>query len=94
MPPCAIEFFDRFAAEARALPPDRRRELDDALRRLSETFGQPHLHSGLGIRRLKRDYFECRMGRDLRSAFKLQGRTLFMARIGSHDDVRRFLKHQ
>ncbi|MDD2763561.1 MAG: hypothetical protein PHE83_06260 [Opitutaceae bacterium] len=92
MPPCAIEFFDRFAVDARALSPDRRRELDDALRRLSEAFGQPHLHSGLGIRRLKRDYFECRVGRDQRIAFKLKGRTLFMARIGSHDDVRRFIK--
>ena len=56
------------------------------------SFGQPHVHSGLGIRRLKRDYFECRVGRDVRVVFRLQGSSLKMALIGDHDDVQRFLK--
>ena len=45
MPPCAIEFGSRFSAEARALPDDRRRELEITLRKLAVSFGQPHLHS-------------------------------------------------
>ena len=56
------------------------------------SFGQPHLHGGLGIRRLKRDYFECRVGRDVRVVFRLQGSLLKMALIGDHDDVQRFLR--
>ena len=47
MPPCAIEFGSRFSAEARALPEDRRKELETALQKLAVSFGQPHVHSGL-----------------------------------------------
>jgi hypothetical protein len=92
MPPCAIEFGSRFSAAARALPEVQRRELEITLRKLAVIFGQPHLHSGLGIRRLKRDYFECRMGRDVRVVFRLHGSVLKMALMGGHDDVQRFLR--
>ena len=92
MPPCAIEFTGRFAADTRALPEDKRHELEAVLRNLAATFGQPHLHGGLGIRRLKRDYFECRIGRDIRIVFRLVGSTLEMSLIGNHDDMRRYLR--
>ena len=48
-------------------------KIDAALRLLPETFGQPHLHAGLGIRRLKGSYFEFRVGRDMRVVFQLEG---------------------
>ena len=92
MPPCAIDFTNRFAAQARALPREKRQELDSVLQRLSAAFGQPHAHGGLGIRRLRGDYFECRIGRDLRAVFKLEGATLTMAALGNHDDVKKFLR--
>ena len=92
MPPCAVEFVARFRADARSLPVEKRREVEMALRRLPEVFGQPHLHSGLGIRRLKHSYFECRVGRDLRMVFKLDREALMMTRIGNHEEVRNFLK--
>jgi mRNA-degrading endonuclease YafQ of YafQ-DinJ toxin-antitoxin module len=93
MPPCAIECVSRFGADVRALPNDERREIEDILLRLAKTFGQPHLHGGLGIRRLKRDYFECRVGRDLRVMFKLAGNVLIMTRLGNHEEVRNFIKN-
>ena len=92
MPPCAIEFIERFAEDVRGLPAVRRPEIEEGVRRLSQTFGQPHLHSGLGIRRLKHNFFECRVGRDLRMIFRLEGSVLSMVRIGNHEDVRRFIK--
>jgi len=92
MPPCAIDFTSRFTTQARGLPRERRQELDAVLQNLSASFGQPHLHSGLGIRRLRKNYFECRLGRDLRAVFKLEGGTLIMAALGNHDEVRKFLK--
>jgi len=60
---------------------------------LSEVFGQPHLHSGLGIRRLKKNYFEFRAGRDTRVVFKLEGSMAMLVLAGSHDNVQRFLKN-
>ena len=92
MPPCAIEFGGRFSAEARVLSAERRQELEVALRKLAVSFGQPHLPSGLGLRRLQRDYFECRLGRDVRVVFRLQDSSLKLALMGDHDDVRRFLR--
>jgi mRNA-degrading endonuclease YafQ of YafQ-DinJ toxin-antitoxin module len=92
MPPCAIEFVARFGKDAHALPADKRRAVEEVLRRLPEVFGQPHLRGGLGIRRLKRSYFECRVGRDLRIVFKPEGAVLVMTRIGDHEEIRRFLK--
>jgi mRNA-degrading endonuclease YafQ of YafQ-DinJ toxin-antitoxin module len=92
MPPCAIEFTGRFRGLAHKLQADRQKELEEVLQRLSATFGQPHLHSGLGIRRLRGSYFECRLDRDLRLVFKLDGNTLVLALLGDHNDVRRFIK--
>jgi hypothetical protein len=91
MPPCAVELGSRFRDQVRILPGDSRREIEGALRRLSEIFGKPHLHSGLGIRKLRDSYFECRVGRDTRMVFKLERSTLVMTRIGNHEDIRNFL---
>ncbi len=92
MPPCAIDFGSRFTAQVRGLVREERQELEMVLKRLSEAFGQPHAHSGLGVRRLQGNYFECRIGRDLRAVFKLEGSTLTMAMLGNHDEVRKFVK--
>ncbi len=92
MPPCAIDFIGRFRADASRLPDGKRREVEAVLQQLPAVFGRPHQHSGLGIRRLKGSYFECRVGRDLRIVFKLDGAVLVMTRIGNHEDIRSFLK--
>ena len=92
MPPLEVEFSPRFRSEARALPQDRRRQVGQAVESLKAAFGAPHLHGGLGIRRLKGDYFEFRAGRDTRVVFKLEGGVASLVLIGNHDEVRKFLK--
>ncbi len=92
MPPLGIEFTSRFRADARGLSAERQDQVAQAMERLSRQFGQPHLHGGLGVRRLKGNYFEFRIGRDTRVIFTLEGSTAIMRTIGNHDDVRRFLK--
>ena len=93
MPPCAIDFTSRFVSQARALSKDQRGELELVLQRLSTAFGQPHAHSGLGIRRLRGNYLECRLGRDQRAVFKYDGSTLMMVLLGNRNDVRKFIKN-
>jgi hypothetical protein len=63
-----------------------------ALCDLVEGFGRPHVHAGLGIRKLGSRLFECRGSLGLRFVF--QGRTddLFVAFLGSHDEVRTLLR--
>jgi len=75
------------------LPTEQQAQVAQAVALLSEVFGQPHLHSGLGIRRLKKNYFEFRAGRDTRVVFKLEGSMAMLVLAGSHDNVQRFLKN-
>jgi len=93
VPPLGIEFTSRFKAESRGLPAERQTKVAQAIDLLSDAFGKPHLHAGLGIRRLSGDYFEFRADRDTRVIFELKGSTAILRMVGSHDEVRRFLKN-
>jgi hypothetical protein len=61
----------------RQLPKSERVECLLALCDLVEGYGQPHVHSGLGIRKLGNKLFECRGNRDLRFIFQDRGSELF-----------------
>ena len=93
MPPLGVEFTERFRDEARTLKAEQFDRLGEALRQLPAAFEQPHLHSGLGVRRLKGNYFEFRVGRDTRVVFTLVGSTAILRTVGNHDQVRAFLKN-
>ena len=76
----------------RGLPKNERVECLLALCDLVETSGQPHVHSGLGIRKLGNKLFECRGNRDLRFIFLDRGEELFVSFVGDHDEVRNLLR--
>jgi mRNA-degrading endonuclease RelE of RelBE toxin-antitoxin system len=93
MPPLEIELSPPFRSAFKGLPEDQRSRVSAALALLPQTFGFPHRHAGLGIRRLRPGVYEFRIGRDLRAVFEVVGRgKISLSRIGNHDDVRRFLK--
>ncbi len=56
-------------------------------------FGTPHLHSGLGIRRLRDSLFECRVGLKLRLVFDAEPSALTFSDLGTHDEIRRIVKN-
>ena len=76
----------------RALPKSERVECLLALCELLEVFGQPHVHSGLGIRKLGNKLFECRGNRDLRFIFQDRGAELFVSFLGNHDEIKALLR--
>lgn len=76
----------------RALPRDQRADVVLKLLELSNAFGKPHEHSGLGIRKLRADLFECRVGLALRILFRASPDALILRFIGSHDEVQRYLR--
>ena len=57
-------------------------------------FGQPHLHSGLGIQPLRLGLYECRSGLGLRLLFERRGDSLVFTFAGNHDQVRAYLKNK
>ena len=71
---------------------DQRTKAEAVLRDLVETFGKPHLHAGIGVRKLAPDYYECRV--DLRWRILLYhcGDKLLAYEVMSHDEVRAFLR--
>ena len=87
-----IDLSNRFRTRIREFPKSRRREIARVIDALRDGFGAPHLHSGLGIRRLHGNYFECRAGLKLRLVFRASGGVLYFITAGSHDDVETFMK--
>jgi hypothetical protein len=63
-----------------------------ALCELPEIFGHPHVHSGLGIRKLGDKIFECRGNVSLRFIFQDRPADLFVSFLGNHDEVKALLQ--
>lgn len=83
---------ERFRSIVREYPKPVRAEIGQAIDRLHAALGQPHQHAGLGIRKLVKNYFEIRVGLELRLVFRIESAAVTFAFAGSHDEVRRFLK--
>ena len=77
----------------RSLPKNERAECLLALSDLPETFGRPHVHSGLGIRKLGDKIFECRGNASLLYIFQDRPSGLFVSFLGDHDEVRALLQN-
>jgi len=88
-----IALSERFQRDVRDLDPQERAAVFEALLALPGALGDPHTHAGLGIRKLHRSgIWEARVGLGLRFVFGLEPNLLSLVRVGSHDEIRRFLK--
>lgn len=87
-----VEFDRRLLEQLRSLPKGQRHEVGAAIAGAQETFGKPHQHAGLGLRKLPHGHFEVRLGLGQRLVFEDRGDTLHFKVLGNHDEVRRFLK--
>lgn len=67
--------------------------LSQSLRLLESGFGQPHLHSGLGIRRVRKGLFECRAGVKWRILFFAEKGVLTAYDIMTHDELQNWLRN-
>ncbi len=75
----------------KSLPKNERAECLLALCELPDSFGRPHVHSGLGIRKLCDKIFECRDNVSLRFIFQDRPAELFVCFLGNHDEVKTLL---
>lgn len=92
MPPPPLIVAKPAAARLAKLPDAERDAVVAALKELPHQFGRPHLHSGLGIRRLRPDTFEFRASRALRGLFLWRQGEIRVEYVGNHDDIRRYLR--
>ncbi|MBI3180881.1 MAG: hypothetical protein HYZ28_01920 [Myxococcales bacterium] len=83
----------QFQRDVRALAPEDRPRVFELLLALPQLMGQPHLHSGLGLRKLHpRGIFEARLGLGLRLLFAFGSNTATLIRIATHEEVKHYLK--
>ena len=87
-----IEQGPRYLRTIRGLTAADRSRVQHALLVLQEAFGQPHLHAGIGIQRLRKNLFECRAGLELRILFFAEKGTLQIYDVMSHAQVRALLR--
>ena len=72
---------------------DERGQIAESLSALSDGFGRPHLHAGIGIRRLRKDLFECRAGLHWRIVFFAEKGLLTAYDVMTHDEVKTWLRN-
>jgi hypothetical protein len=89
----AVKIFTRNSYEraTKHLTPQQLAEINSALARLPQLFGQPHQHSGTGIRRFG-IFFELRIGLKLRVVFTRESGDIILLTAGNHDHVRAWIK--
>jgi len=70
-----------------------RKIIGQAINAARDAWGNPHLHAGAGIRRLRRNFFECRSGLKTRLVFEwMDEGILYFHLAGNHNEIHRFLK--
>jgi hypothetical protein len=79
-------------ATLRTFSKQERKEIGDLIEKVRGFFGSPHAHAGIGVRALGQGLYECRHGLSLRLVFAAYRGLLYFHMIGTHDEVRRFLK--
>jgi len=84
---------ERFQRDVRDLEEEQRAAVFEAILSLPRAIGESHLHSGLGIRKLHRSgIWEARLGLGLRLVFAIQKEVLTLVRVGTHQDIQRYLR--
>ena len=80
--------------QIRSRSKSERQEIGDAINGVLEIWGRPHGHSGIGIRRLTKTIFECRVGLDDRLAFVFIATPpeLVIFFIGDHDEIQKVIR--
>lgn len=88
-----IALTERFQSDARALREEDRGRILDVILVLPRALGGPHAHAGLGLRKIHpTGIWEARVGLGLRLLFTTEPGLLTLVRVGTHDEIRRFLR--
>jgi len=88
----SIELSKRFKKIVRDA--GRQEEVSAALKLVIDGFGNPHAHTGLAIRKLGKNLYECRTGLAWRLIFEAQKGVLTFDFAGDHDAVQNYLRGQ
>jgi len=84
---------ERFQRDVGSLSDDEREQIFDVLLKLPSAIKEIHSHSGIGLRKIHSSgIYEARIGLGLRMVFGFEKNSLSLHRVGTHDEIRRYLK--
>jgi mRNA-degrading endonuclease RelE of RelBE toxin-antitoxin system len=63
-----------------------------SISQLPDAFGAPHRHAGIGIRKLRKNVYELRVGLKVRVLFTSDENDLVLLLVGNHDAVAKWVK--
>lgn len=81
-----------FERSLKRLTPSQRKQLAESLEALNVFLISGELSQGLGFKKINHDKYEFRVGIHLRVIVKAEGEVLFLVLIGTHEDVKRYLR--
>ena len=85
-------FSPQFARLYKKRTDSEQAEIDAALKRLLLFFIENRRSLGLGVRHLRNKIWELRVGLKLRILFSLEKDAAKILTVGTHDEIRKFLK--
>jgi hypothetical protein len=88
-----FSLLERFRQQCRAAGRQDQAAILKLLVELQTALASPHEHRGLGFRKLHPSgIWEVRVGLSLRALFRLAGDEAIFVFLGTHDEVKKFLK--
>jgi hypothetical protein len=88
-----IELDEDFRAEVKALNKEARHTIGHAIAEVQRCFGNPHIHSGIGVRKLRPRLYEARTDLGERLLFEDRDDALFFFKRGDHKEIQKYLKN-
>src|SRR5271165_5003969 len=86
----SVELSKRFKKLVREA--GREAEVSKTIKLVLEGFGHPHAHTGLAIRKLGKNIYECRSDLAWRLIFVARKGALIFGFAGNHDEVQDYLR--
>jgi mRNA-degrading endonuclease RelE of RelBE toxin-antitoxin system len=89
-----FEFKPSFDRSVRSLHGREKEEIKQAaIQAIDILFYDRLIHKGIGLKRLKGDFWEIRKGLKARILFRWQGELVEFVLAGDHNDIKRYLKN-
>ena len=87
-----VELDEDFRIEVKALNKEARHLIGHAIAEVQRCFGNPHIHSGIGVRKLRPRLYEARTDLGERLLFEDRDDALFFFKRGDHKEIQKYLK--
>ncbi|MFA4889827.1 MAG: hypothetical protein WC628_09685 [Candidatus Omnitrophota bacterium] len=89
-----FEFKPSFDRSVKSLHSEEKEEVKAAAMQTIDLLSQDRIiHKGIGLKRLKGDFWEIRKGLKVRIIFRWEGDLVEFILAGDHNDIKRYLKN-